>query len=766
MTNLKEFNNTSTRNCNEMNPDTCKWIKQHKNNLKTPTKHSESSRKTHICSNSETTNQAAANNTIQFAPASQIPQIIPTMPKCVCPKYNPHRVAVCHRVFQVTQLFILSTLAFIYSGNLLVKAAPSHQSHLLMSSHHTAVSPLSLQNSVFANSLNSTNVGGQEPSNIFLENNSVHGHNTHTAAHGSSVRALKKASLSNRSIVCNDGSAMSFYLRKNPNSKKWIVFLEGGWHCYDVKTCRARWNRLRHLMTSTDWPETRDVGGILSPLPEENPYWHSANHVLVPYCSSDSWSGTNSTIDSSEFQFRFMGALILKQVIADLIPMGLGRIPGAELLLVGSSAGGLGVMLNLDRIAHYLQVERKLQVTVRGVSDSGWFLDREPYTPSAVASSEAVRQGWSLWKGLLPEACVEQYKSEPWRCYFGYRLYPTLKTPLFVFQWLFDEAQMRADNVAAPVTPHQWNYIHAMGGALRSSLDNVTAVFAPSCIGHAVLSKREWLSLKIDDISLPTALRCWEHSTRPRKKRHDKLKRSTEATINHKDSKRRREKQHERTKKNNANNVERKRLTKAEREERKRLRHEQQKRREERRNRRKNNMADQGTTDHESNLTNAIRIIENSTDIQKQQRRGEQKRKRNEQEKQRRKHKKRQRRKKEHNSTDNADPERELQKEQPVRVVMEKRHNNSSKINRRSGVPRVPERCSLRLLERCSWPQCNHSCPTLTNPVTGEEMRFLELLASFGLDIEAVATALGVDMQTLNNMDRTELVNLLTQQVS
>lgn len=341
-----------------------------------------------------------------------------------------------------------------------------------------------------------------------------------------------------------------------------------------------------------------------------------------------------------------------------------------------------------------------------------------------------------------------------------------------MFQWLFDEAQMRADNVAAPVTPHQWNYIHAMGGALRSSLDNVTAVFAPSCIGHAVLSKRDWTTLKIDDISLPTALRCWEHSTRPRKKRHDKLKRSTEATITHKDNnKRRHEKQHkekqrEKKKKNNSlnnnnNNGEKKRLSKTEREERKRLRHEQQKRREERRNRRKNNMV----AYRESNLTNSLGIKENSTQTQQQQRKAN-KRRKNELEKQKRnqnKQKKRQRRKKEHNA---ADPERELQKEQPVLVVVDKRANSGSKINRRSGVPRVPERCSLRLLERCSWPQCNNSCPTLTNPVTGEEMRFLELLASFGLDIEAVAAALGVDMQTLNNMDRTELVNMLTQQVS
>lgn len=123
-----------------------------------------------------------------------------------------------------------------------------------------------------------------------------------------------------------------------------------------------------------------------------------------------------------------MGALIIRQVIADLIPLGLGRVAGGELLLVGSSAGGLGVLLNLDRVRDFLVNERKLQVTVRGVSDSGWFLDREPYTPAAVASSEAVRLGWKLWQGLLPDDCTRAHPTEPWRCYFGYRLYPTLKS--------------------------------------------------------------------------------------------------------------------------------------------------------------------------------------------------------------------------------------------------------------------------------------------------------------------------------------------------
>jgi len=110
-------------------------------------------------------------------------------------------------------------------------------------------------------------------------------------------------------------------------------------------------------MTSTTWPETRDIGGILSPSPAENPYWYNANHVFVPYCSSDSWSGRRSKPESRD-SFRFMGSLIVRQVMADLIPLGLGNPQGTDLLMAGSSAGGLGVMLNLDKMRAFLQDER------------------------------------------------------------------------------------------------------------------------------------------------------------------------------------------------------------------------------------------------------------------------------------------------------------------------------------------------------------------------------------------------------------------------
>ncbi|XP_055624496.1 palmitoleoyl-protein carboxylesterase NOTUM [Toxorhynchites rutilus septentrionalis] len=583
-------------------------------------------------------------------------------------------------------------------------------------------------------------------------------------------KELKRVFLSNRTVTCNDGSQAGFYLRKSPGSRRWVVFFEGGWHCYDHKSCRARWLKLRHLMTSAQWPETRDVGGLLSPLPSENPYWYNANHVFVPYCSSDSWSGTKVQPDTRD-GLRFMGSLIVRQVMADLIPLGLGHSQGADLLMAGSSAGGLGVMLNLDKVRHFLQNEKGLKVNVRGVSDSGWFLDREPYTPGAVAASEAVRQGWKMWDGALPQACVAEHPNEPWRCYFGHRLYNTLRSPLFVFQWLFDEAQMRADHVGAPVTPQQWDYIHDMGGALRESLNNVTAVFAPSCIGHSVLTKRDWLSIKIDDISLADALRCWEQSDAKdrqiQRRQSNKNPQNPQKLRRKHNGARRNKQQQQQNGTMGADDFEREqqprqKLTKEERERRR------QERRERENQRKLNRLNRKIGKDGERNQTRQQQQIEQSlsTKVPRIERSPNSIGNHS------------------NNLSSNVNPKNPRPKQQNgqhrLRNQNKKRLNhknrnrkqkpNNRKQNMNAFVQALdiaePKKCSLRLLERCSWPQCNHSCPTLTNPLTGEEMKFLELLASFGLDMEAVATALGVDMQTLNNMDQAELVNLLTQQVT
>ena len=87
--------------------------------------------------------------------------------------------------------------------------------------------------------------------------------------------------------------------------------------------------------------------------------------------------------------------------------------------------------------------------------------------------------------------------------------------PVFIFQWQFDEAQMTADNVGAPVTQAQWNFIHHQGRNIRRTLEPVHAVFAPSCISHTVMTKPSWLSVTVSGVSLPSALQCWVSQSQP-----------------------------------------------------------------------------------------------------------------------------------------------------------------------------------------------------------------------------------------------------------
>ncbi|KAK7605237.1 hypothetical protein V9T40_007095 [Parthenolecanium corni] len=462
---------------------------------------------------------------------------------------------------------------------------------------------------------------------------------------------LRKVLFTNN-VTCNDGTPAGFYIREAVNSKKWIVYLEGGWYCYSEQNCRDRWSRVKYLMSSEQWPAFRSGHGILSNDPNENPYWWHANHVFVPYCTSDIWSGRRS-VPTRSGSFTFMGAVIIKQMVKELLNIGLKN--ANSLTIAGSSAGGVGVMLNLEPVQRLLTRYGATKVRLRGITDSGWFLDQPPFILNSdiVTPVQAVKQGFPMWRSQIPHTCRMTYPRELWKCFIGYRIYPTLSVPLFVFQWLFDEVQMKVENVGTPVTKQQWEYIHTMGEILRNSFQNVTSVFAPSCISHSILSRKDWHYIRIDDISLPDALRCWERQTKSKT-----LENAMETKLR----------------------------------------------------RRMSQMTYPPETSHQS-----------------------------------------------------AKKQRKKRKKSKQNKKNEKQKRKNFQRNR---LLRSTNTCSHRLLERCSWPQCNHYCPKLQNPVTGEELDLLELLKSFGLDMMNVATALGVDIHTLNNMGQRELISLLTQQAN
>jgi len=103
--------------------------------------------------------------------------------------------------------------------------------------------------------------------------------------------------------------------------------------------------------------------------------------------------------------------------------------------VIFASAGGVGVMLNLDPIQKMLR--RYSGLSVHGITDSGWFVDYQPIhyfgggmgltEALAVASPiEAVKRGIPYWHSQIPSRCRNMYVDEPSMCFIGHKIYPTL----------------------------------------------------------------------------------------------------------------------------------------------------------------------------------------------------------------------------------------------------------------------------------------------------------------------------------------------------
>ncbi|KAF5911390.1 hypothetical protein HPG69_018693 [Diceros bicornis minor] len=312
--------------------------------------------------------------------------------------------------------------------------------------------------------------------------------------------------LLNTSVTCNDGSPAGYYLKESKGSRRWLLFLEGGWYCFNRENCDSRYDTMRRLMSSRDWPRTRTGQQVADQALSTQAKGGAAavwGSRFIPYCSSDVWSGASSKSEKTALllqadEYAFMGTLIIREVVRELLGKGLS---GAKvLLLAGSSAGGTGVLLNVDRVAEQLEELGYPAIQVRGLADSGWFLDNKQYRRTdcidtiTCAPTEAIRRGIRYWNGVVPERCRRQFKEgEEWNCFFGYKVYPTLRCPVFVVQWLFDEAQLTVDNVhltGQPVQEGQWLYIQNLGRELRNTLKDVPASFAPACLSHEIIIRR------------------------------------------------------------------------------------------------------------------------------------------------------------------------------------------------------------------------------------------------------------------------------------
>ena len=182
--------------------------------------------------------------------------------------------------------------------------------------------------------------------------------------------------------MCNDFTEAGYYLRRG-DPQHWIVYFEGGGGCSDFSDCNARYNSDNQILMSShnylNMFSTIVGEDILSSDRDTNEMFYNYTHVVVPYCSSDAWLGNRSNArfssglpflfnnsDNAD-NFVFMGQSILRAVMEDLRDHGLRN--ASDMILIGSSAGGVGLLNSLDWIMDLLP-----EPDTRVIIDSAWFI--------------------------------------------------------------------------------------------------------------------------------------------------------------------------------------------------------------------------------------------------------------------------------------------------------------------------------------------------------------------------------------------------------
>jgi hypothetical protein len=293
---------------------------------------------------------------------------------------------------------------------------------------------------------------------------------------------------------CLDGSPSGYYKRDGSNDK-FVIFLEGGGACYTVDpeapssiNCASR--AKTSLGSSLYWSQTYDdTDNILSANATINAF-STFTAIFVPYCSGDVHLGQRtSVVDPKTFPYFFAGHLTVQATINHLKETS-SLSSAKELLLSGSSAGGIGSALNADFVASLLP-----GVNVRSAPQGGWFFPpvvnftswKEGENGPPYFGQDSLLQ--SLWQAYEVPSCVSTMGSG--YCSSVNFAFPFIKTPMHVSENLMDSNQLFAqlgvpqdsNNVTLQyISPY---FITAMKTGLRqitsSSLDSV---WAPGCVKH------------------------------------------------------------------------------------------------------------------------------------------------------------------------------------------------------------------------------------------------------------------------------------------
>ncbi|XP_038715245.1 pectin acetylesterase 12-like [Tripterygium wilfordii] len=247
-----------------------------------------------------------------------------------------------------------------------------------------------------------------------------------------------------KGAVCLDGTLPGYHLHRGYGSgaNSWLIQLEGGGWCNNIRTCVYRKKTRRG--SSTYMEKQIPFTGILSEKAEENPDFFNWNRVKLRYCDGASFTGDG---EDKAAQLQFRGQRIWLAAMEDLMAKGMRFANQA--LLSGCSAGGLASILHCDEFRGLLPRRTK----VKCLSDAGLFLDAID-----VSGGRTLRNMYSGVVHLqrvqnnLPRLCTNHL--DPTSCFFPQNLIGNVQTPLFILNAAYDSWQIQSSIAPPSADPH------------------------------------------------------------------------------------------------------------------------------------------------------------------------------------------------------------------------------------------------------------------------------------------------------------------------
>lgn len=283
--------------------------------------------------------------------------------------------------------------------------------------------------------------------------------------------------------ACLDGTPPVFYRRsaRNSQSRRFVIFIPGGGWCgpqldhphgpgispdqdHSVNFEPCVW-RAESCDGSARFTDTRPVGrwALASGDPAINPHFHGDHHVQLAYCDGSSFTSGREEPQEHMGQRLHMRGRANLQAIFYMLAEHHGLRDATEIVLAGSSAGALAVLLNIDFLSEELLPGLGVHARIVGLADSGFFLNAAHMKTGDMWENK-LRGADELWgstiSGNTNKACLAAYPHAPWRCLMAQYVTPFVRAPLFVANSAADVWQVAEilgvrclPGIAPPATP-------------------------------------------------------------------------------------------------------------------------------------------------------------------------------------------------------------------------------------------------------------------------------------------------------------------------